>query len=62
MPDAAGNFKGISVPELPWQRDKKPGSVTITVGRKSVTRGAGGICGIHKRAYSGMACPQCTGN
>lgn len=23
MPDASGNFKGISVPELPWQREDR---------------------------------------
>lgn len=25
MPDAAGNIKGIAVPELPWQQTFEPG-------------------------------------
>lgn len=33
MPDANGNFKGILVPELPWQKDKPaPGLSELNLG------------------------------
>lgn len=53
MPDARGRFKGISVPELPWLRDKPQTVCPLNdkpCGRVDVTR----VCAEAQKPYK---CP-----